>query len=222
MKIIAHRGASSLEPENTIRSFIKAQEFPIDMIEFDVRKTADGKIVVIHDHDLKRLFGVNKTISHTKLVEIKSISIGSGREIPTLEEALAVIKVPVNIEIKAPGLEEDLIALIKNFSSMVLVSSGLPTVLKKIRTLDENTDLALIIGKGELHLLPILHYLTKNLKLLSIHPKYPLVNALSIKALRLLGKDINVWTVNEPHEYNKMLQLGVDGIFTDCAHLYAK
>ncbi len=211
-----------MEPENTVRSFITAQDYKIDMIELDVRQSRDGELVVFHDHSLSRLFNVRKSVAHVTLAELKEISRDAGREIPTLAEALSVIKVPVDLHVKIYGIEKKLLEQVKNFSSKVVVSSTYPGVLKKIRTLDENIQLSLVIGKGELHLVPILHYLIGNIQLHSIHPSYVLVNALSVKLLRTLGKEIYVWTVNEPHEYQRMKDLGVDGIFTDCPQLYTK
>ncbi len=221
MQIIAHRGASSLEPENTVRSFITAQDYKVNMIELDVRESREGELVVFHDHRMSRLFGVHQNVSHFTVEELKKISRDAGREIPTLAEALAAIQIPVNFDVKVHGIEKKLMNHIKKFSPGALVSSTYPGVLKKIRALDENIRLGLLIGKGELHLLPIIHYLTWKLKLHSIHPKNVLANPISIPILRTLGKEIYVWTVNEPHEYQRIKQLGVDGIFTDCPQLYA-
>lgn len=221
MLVIAHRGASGLEPENTIRSFKKAQEFKIDMIEMDIRETLDGHLIAHHDHNLKRLFNVRKHIALATLDELKEISRAAGKEIPTLAEALREIGVPIILDVKVHGIEQKVMDHIKNFSPKVLISSTYPKVLKKFRALDEKIDLALVIGKGELHLLPLIHFLTHKLNLYSIHPKYVLANALTIAGLRTVGKKIHVWTVNEQHEYERMKKLTVDGIFTDCPHLYA-
>ena len=74
MIIIGHRGASGLEPENTIRSFKKAEELGVDMIEMDVRQSKDGELVVIHDRTLKRLFGVRKAVADLTVSELQEIS----------------------------------------------------------------------------------------------------------------------------------------------------
>ncbi len=215
MLIIAHRGAASLEPENTIRSFTKAQEVKADMIELDVRETRDGEMIIIHDYSLHRLFKVHKYVALTTLAELKAISRAQGREIPTLAEALANITIPINFHIKVYGIEKKFLEAIKNFTSEVLISSTFPSVLKKIRALDAKVRLGLIIGRGELHLLPLLRYLTKSINLYSVHPKYLLANVLTIKLWRTLGKQIIVWDVNEPRELQRMQELKVDGVITD-------
>ncbi|HEV8601211.1 MAG TPA: glycerophosphodiester phosphodiesterase [Patescibacteria group bacterium] len=220
MLIIGHRGAAALEPENTIRSFKKAQDYRVDMIELDVRLSRDNQLVVFHDHSLQRLFNVTKSVNTATLDELKAISRAAQREIPTFEEALQNISCPIIVHVKVHGAENLLMNAIRRFSHKVVISSTFPGVLKKVRALDENVPLGLVIGHGELHLLPIINWLTKNLNLYSIHPNYGLVSGISIKGLKLLKKKIFVWTVNTPEQYQKVANLGVDGIMTDCPNLF--
>lgn len=214
MLIIGHRGAAGLEEENTIRSFKKAQSLGVDMIELDVRLSKDHQIMVIHDSNLKRRFGVNKAVADLTATELKQIS--AKREIPTLQEALENISVPLNIHAKVHGLESQLLKSLKNFSPRVLISCVYPGVLKKIRTLDGNVRLGLVIGPGELHLVPILNYLTRKIDLYSIHPSYSIVSRASIALIRGLSKrKIFVWTINTLKQFAKVSKLGVDGVFTN-------
>src|SRR4051812_42453096 len=122
MKVIAHRGASGTEPENTIRSFKRAEEMGSDMIELDVRRSEDGHLVVIHDHDLLRLFGDPRLIKDLPVLEIKRVSRITDREIPTLDEVMSVIRTPLNIHVKVHGIEKELLSKIKSFSYRVLIS----------------------------------------------------------------------------------------------------
>lgn len=218
MLIIAHRGASGIEPENTIRSFKKAEEAGADMIELDIRESKDGQLVAFHDQSLKRLFGINKAIGRLTVAELKEIS--KAREIPTLDEVLQAIYTDLNIHVKVRGIEEKLLNKLKKFSHKVLISCNFPGVLKKIRALDEKIPLALVIGSGELHLMPIINRLTKKLNLYSIHPKNTLVNRSSVAILRFTKRKIFVWTVNSPKEVEKLSKLGVDGIITDNPELF--
>ncbi|MBI3952334.1 MAG: glycerophosphodiester phosphodiesterase [Candidatus Doudnabacteria bacterium] len=222
MIIIGHRGASGLEPENTIRSFKKAEDLGADIIEIDLRVSLDKEIVVFHDRSLKRLFGIRKSVAKTTLNQLKQISIAAGREIPTLAEVLETVKAPINFHIKISGFERQLLEHLKKFSSEVLISSDYPWVLKKIRALDENVKLGLVMGKGELHLLPFIKFLTSTLNLYSIHPRAVLVNMFSIPLLRKLNKKIYVWTVNSEKIFNLMIRLGVDGIITDQPQLFVR
>lgn len=213
MLIIGHRGAAGLERENTISSFKKAQQLGVDMIELDVRRSKDGELVVIHDADLKKVFGIRKKVAHLTLVQLKTFT---GGEIPTLKEALASIKMPLDVHVKIHGAEKQLLKELKNFPHKVLISSTFPGVLKKIRALDGKVQLGLVVGKGELHLMPILHYLTKKVDLHSIHPSYQIVSKASIGLIRKSSKrKIFVWTVNTVKQFEKVSKLGVDGVFTD-------
>ncbi len=108
---IGHRGARAYAPENTITSFRKAIELDVDAIEFDVRKTKDNKLVVIHDSDVKRTTNGKGLVSDLKLVEIKELSAEGNEKIPTLEEALDFIdrKVKIFIELKEVGSEKQVL-----------------------------------------------------------------------------------------------------------------
>jgi glycerophosphoryl diester phosphodiesterase len=219
MKVIGHRGASGTEPENTIRSFTKAESAGVDMIEFDVRKSKDGEVVIIHDHDLLRLFGDPRLIKDLNLAEIKRVSRDHNREIPTLDEVLSIVRCDVIIEIKVFGIEELILSKIKNFPHKVLISSFFPNILKKVRTLDGNIELGLIIGAKRFHMIALANYLAKRLNLTAIHPRNVLISLPVIALFKLSGRKINVWTVNTEKEYIRMKRLGVDGIFTDYPEL---
>jgi glycerophosphoryl diester phosphodiesterase len=219
MKIIGHRGAAGTEPENTIRSFAKAESIGVDIIELDVRKSQDGEIVVFHDHDFLRLFGDPRAIKDMSLAEIKRVSSEHNREVPTLDEVLNSIHTDLNIELKVHGIEEQVLSKIKNFPHKVLISSFFPEILKKVRTLDGNIELGLIIGAKRFHMIALANYFAKRLNLSSIHPKISIISLPVIALFKLSGRKINVWTVNTEKDYLRMKRLGVDGIVTDYPEL---
>ncbi|MGE0368474.1 MAG: glycerophosphodiester phosphodiesterase, partial [Candidatus Dadabacteria bacterium] len=82
---IAHRGASAYEPENTIRSFERAIGMKAEMIEFDVRQSMDGRLVVIHDAKVDRTTDGKGLVSEKTLAELKTLDAGEGERIPTFE-----------------------------------------------------------------------------------------------------------------------------------------
>jgi glycerophosphoryl diester phosphodiesterase len=213
MRIIAHRGASGLEPENTIRSFKKAEEIGVDMIEMDVHYSKDGEVVVFHDADLLRLFGDPRRVKDLSLAELKQIS--GDRQIPTLTEVISTLQTDLIVEIKVHGIEHKVMDIVKKFPHKVMISSFFPEVLKKIRTLDRNIELGIAVGFGELHLLPVVNFLTRNLNLFSINPNNRLVSAPIMALFKLSKRHVYVWTVNSQREYDRMKSLGVDGIYTD-------
>src|SRR5687768_13336705 len=109
MRLIAHRGASAVAPENTLPAFSEAIRAGADAIEFDVRLTADGSVVVMHDDDVSRTTDGDGFVSKLSLAQVRSLnaaarhpSWGGTEQVPTLEEVLAVVAghVPVVIELK--------------------------------------------------------------------------------------------------------------------------
>ncbi|MEM2375782.1 MAG: glycerophosphodiester phosphodiesterase family protein, partial [Candidatus Bathyarchaeia archaeon] len=112
---VGHRGAKAYEPENTLRSFMKALELGVNAIEFDVRRTRDGELVVIHDAEVDRTTDGKGLVSELTLREIKALSTEKGERIPTLEEALDFLdrKVKILIELKEVGIEEKVLEAVK-------------------------------------------------------------------------------------------------------------
>lgn len=119
MLIAAHRGASEDLPENTIVALAAAVELGCDFVEFDVRATRDGRLVVIHDDRLERTTDGEGRVGERTLHELRPLDAGSwmgerhaGRKIPTLNETLAVIQqsAPFIVDFKeqAPELVDEL------------------------------------------------------------------------------------------------------------------
>ena len=104
--VLAHRGASVLETENTLVAFRRAMADGADGVELDVQRCATGEVVVFHDDDLKRLAGRPERIDQLSLAALRQVRLLPGGEIPTLAEALEACGPAglVNIEIKHTGL----------------------------------------------------------------------------------------------------------------------
>src|SRR4030065_947021 len=141
---IGHRGARAYEPENTLRSFRKALEMGVAAVEFDVRKTRDNHLIVIHDADVKRTTSGKGLVADLTLKQIKELSTEKGEKIPTLEEALEFLhhNVTILIELKETGLEEKVLSTIhsKNVQKSVIITSFLDDTLKKIRELHKEIE----------------------------------------------------------------------------------
>jgi glycerophosphoryl diester phosphodiesterase len=99
MKIFAHRGvARAGADENSLEAFRRAVEMGIDGIELDVRLTKDGKPVVAHDADLRRIAGDNRKIGQVTLRELREITLRHGAGVPALDEVTACVPAPVSID----------------------------------------------------------------------------------------------------------------------------
>jgi glycerophosphoryl diester phosphodiesterase len=99
---ISHRGAAALEPENSLRGIDAALRYGVEMVEVDVRPCAEGILVLCHDDDLRRMTGYGGRVGTTTLATLKKLDIGKGERIPTLEEALDLMRgrVLVNLDLK--------------------------------------------------------------------------------------------------------------------------
>ena len=100
IKVVAHRGGAGLAPENTITAFAKAEEMGADAIELDVRISSDGRIVVIHDPDLYRVYGDRRFVSQMTYEEISAVKLPGGESTPELENVLRDFKIDFFVEIK--------------------------------------------------------------------------------------------------------------------------
>lgn len=102
MKIIGHRGAAGLAPENTIASIKAAIRSGVDAIEFDVRATKDHELVLSHDASLERTHGVDKKVRHMSASEVRTVRSTIGHSVPTLTEAVSAAgSTPLYIEGKS-------------------------------------------------------------------------------------------------------------------------
>jgi len=103
--VIAHRGVNAECPENTMLAFEKAVEIGADMIEFDIHKTIDNEIVVIHDKFTNRVSDSNINVEKSKFKDISSINVGENQTIPRLDDLFEKFKGKIcfQIEIKQNG-----------------------------------------------------------------------------------------------------------------------
>lgn len=89
---VGHRGASAHAPDNTLAGIRKAAALGADMVEVDVQCTADGEVVLVHDHALRTAKGDWLLVSHSTLAELQAVDLGGGERVPTLAEAIACCK----------------------------------------------------------------------------------------------------------------------------------
>ncbi|MFD9325319.1 glycerophosphodiester phosphodiesterase [Streptomyces sp. NPDC060065] len=97
---IGHRGVMGVEPENTLRSFIAAQQAGLDLIELDLHLSKDGALVVMHDAEVDRTTDGSGPIAEKTLGELRTLDAGRGERVPVFEEVLDAIPTPIQAEIK--------------------------------------------------------------------------------------------------------------------------
>ncbi|MFJ6633478.1 glycerophosphodiester phosphodiesterase [Streptomyces sp. NPDC091376] len=97
---IGHRGVMGVEPENTLRSFVRAERAGMDAIELDLHLSKDGSLVVMHDADVGRTTDGTGPITEMTLAELRELDAGQGERIPVFEEVLEAVSAPLQAEIK--------------------------------------------------------------------------------------------------------------------------
>jgi glycerophosphoryl diester phosphodiesterase len=97
---IGHRGVMGVEPENTVRSFIAAQNAGLDLIELDLHLSKDGALVVMHDAEVDRTTDGSGPIAEKTLGELRTLDAGRGERVPVFEEVLEAVGTPLQAEIK--------------------------------------------------------------------------------------------------------------------------
>lgn len=226
-KIIAHRGFSSVAPQNTLIAFQKAIDCKADYFELDVNKTKDDSLVVIHDSriDFVSSHGEKGLVAEMTFSDLRKINVGYPSKfgdqfedeiIPTLREALKLAKgkIKVCIEIKVYGIEKDVLQIIYdlNMHNEVIIFSFLYPVLTKIRSLDKDIQTLFLINKLDEIMLDYAQIIE--------------VNAIGVGTQTIITKEFLAliherelqlwqWTINDEEEMKKLIHLGMDGIITD-------
>ena len=186
----------------------------VDAIEFDVRKTRDNHLIVMHDADVKRTTNGKGLVADLTLKEIKELSIDKGEKIPTLEEALECIgnKSKILIELKETGFEEKVLSAVlsKKMEKNVIITSFLEPALAKTRELNKTIETGLIYAK---HKNPVKAAL--ELKANYLLPLYRFTHTANVEKAHENTLKILVWTINTKEEAAEFVKKGVDGIATD-------
>jgi glycerophosphoryl diester phosphodiesterase len=237
---VAHRGASSYAPENTLASIRKGITLGADQIELDVQRTKDGKLVIIHDTSLARTTDVEqvfpdrapwKVIDFT-YAEVRRLDAGSWKapeyadeRVPTLGEAIGVIRKSHSgmlLEIKAPelyrGIEAEVAAQMRAFPGYVRSAVGAGRLAVQSFNFDsmrtykglEPTVPVGLLGTPTLAQLPELATWADQ-----INPHHLSVDAAYVAEVHRLGMDCLVWTVDGAPAMNRAIDLGVDGVITN-------
>jgi glycerophosphoryl diester phosphodiesterase len=237
--VFAHRGCSSLAPENTLFAFRKARELGAPGIELDIHVCASGELVVAHDDTFTRTAGDNRAIEGLSLREIRAIDVGaffdglhggSRREEypPLLEEVLEEFcpDMYIDIELKTRKINNDPLPLlaaekIRSFgaraASSVTVSSFNPCCIRAFKRLCPQIPAAVIWSADQEVPLPLRHGFGRIIAACDyVKPVHLQVNRFSRFRFALLEKrPVVPWTIDDPLLAKKMLELSCEGIITN-------
>lgn len=228
-QIWAHRGARKERPENSLDAFRRALELGADGFELDVQRTADGKLVVIHDESLDRVSWRPGRVAELTWEELKRYNIAAFRtaegfppmQVPLLEEVLALLqgrKCCCNIELKNsveayPGMEDEVISLVSRMglTEQIVYSSF---SRESVALLAQKADPAAVglLYDGELHE-PV--KVIQDLGGRALHPEKSLLSEAYVAEAHRAGIKVNVWTVNDEDALLRLAHYGADSLITD-------
>jgi glycerophosphoryl diester phosphodiesterase len=206
--VIGHRGAKALAPENSLQGIRAAAQSGADFVEMDVRLSADGALVLMHDETVDRTTSGEGLVEELSLQDLKGLALGD-EKIPTLKEAVSLAQklgLGMVVEMKEEGTEElvaqelrgrraiassffhESLAVIKELGPVKtgIIISSLPV---------KPVELALLAGAD------------------AIFPKR--TNPNLFKEAHRYGLEVYPWTVNQKREASWLLRLGADGLVTD-------
>ena len=209
--VIAHRGASSIELENTLAAFRAAAGEGADAVELDVHATLDGELVVHHDPSILGL-----PIAQARWQDLAAMRLPNGESMPTLGEALEVIsplKVFVEVKVLDPRWDERLLETLDrgpNPTGYAVHSFGFHVV----RRLAEKRPTLPCGILSEVETRSPKQTL-EDAKATTLWQERGTLDELLIRTVHGLGATIIAWTVDDPSEMERLLRLGADGICTN-------
>ncbi|MDR1629992.1 MAG: glycerophosphodiester phosphodiesterase [Oscillospiraceae bacterium] len=234
IKIIAHRGANKVAPQNTMPAFTLAKEMGADGFENDVHYTSDGHIVICHNHSINETSNGSGLILEMTLEQLRQYDFGSyfspeyaGTKIPTLNEFFALAKglSLINVEIKRPlngnyDVVGGVIQMAKNMDVFhdLIISSFDEQVLIKAKEIDENCKTGFLYDMKSPHIDEIVEdpvAYAKSLNAQAIHPVFLMITEELIQSAHENGIIVNAWTVNMPESIKTLTLWGCDGLITD-------
>ena len=214
---VAHRGASDRALENSPAAFDLAVSDGADMIEFDVRLSADGVPVVFHDDRTGRTAREKLAVARTPAARLRAVRLKNGERLPFLADVLEIVggSVPINIESKAPGA---IAAAAKALSAAgyggeLLLSSGLRGECLAARDLLPRIPCGLVTRRPSASDLAfcLRHGLS------SVHPSRRLLTVLRLRKVAASGFPLLPYTVDDPGEAFALIAAGAVGVFSNRA-----
>ncbi|WP_354379401.1 glycerophosphodiester phosphodiesterase family protein [Streptomyces sp. PvR034] len=210
---IGHRGVMGVEPENTLRSFVRAQRSGMDAIMLDLRLSKDGALVALHDPQVDRTTDGSGAVADLTLAELRGLDAGHGERVPVFEEVLDAVDAPLLATVRDLGcarvlaealLRRDLTGRVEVCSEEDAVLATIAELVPGVRTVlsasDYGTDVverALAVGARTLAL---------DIRRLTLE---------TVEAAHAAGLRVTGWTVNTLERLKLARALELDAAVTD-------
>ena len=222
----AHRGGAADGDENTVAAFERAVRLGYRYVETDVHSTTDGVAVVFHDRTLDRVAGRRDHIGALSWADLRTVRVGGAAAVPRLDEVLdAWPEIRFNIDVKADAGPEPTVDAVRRAgaAARVLLASFSDARLARIRGL-AGPEVATSLGLRSVARLRAASLAGARLRLPPSvaavqvpvrHGPLRVVDRRFLAGAHRLGLQVHVWTIDDPAEMSRLLDLGVDGIMTD-------
>jgi glycerophosphoryl diester phosphodiesterase len=205
---LAHRGDWSEARENTVAAFRAAERAGADMIELDVRRTADDGVVVMHDPTLERVWGSPLAVADSTLAELCRV-----QGVTSLDEALGSVAVPVMVDFTLTDVVDPALDVIRRAEALdrVLFSGGNVDGHRRLRELAPTARIALTWKERKLPPGGLLD----ELSIEYFNPPWGHVGERVVELMRERGCKVSTWTVDDPVEMRRVVDCGVDAVITN-------
>ncbi|MFB7369443.1 glycerophosphodiester phosphodiesterase [Streptomyces sp. NPDC056222] len=210
---IGHRGVMGVEPENTLRSFVRAEQVGMDVIELDLHLSKDGALVVMHDADVGRTTDGSGAIAEKTLAELRELDAGAGEHVPVFEEVLDAVRSPLQAEIKDVAAAQVLAEVMnrRDLVGRVEVLSFHDKALAEISRLVPGVRTALVADLWDADVVDRAKAVGAGALVLNIrHLTLETVERAHREGLRVIG-----WVVNTQDHLRLVRALELDGATTD-------
>lgn len=214
VRAIAHRGASRLARENTLPALRRAVEAGADAVEIDVRITADGRCVVVHDPTLERLWGQRVVVGETTYADLRRVCPPSPAGIPDLEEAARSVTPHATLVIDVGDTTTAVAALAELAAAGIgenFAFTGDTDALIAVRAREPGVELFLSWDSPHLPDPAILQ--RARAEYLNLDAR--LVTREIVETVRSWGMGVSCYTVNDPDRMRALIDIGVGAIISD-------
>ncbi len=213
--VVAHRGASAVEPENTIRGVVRALDLHADGVEVDVRRSRDGALVVLHDETVNRTTNGTGAVSDLALDELRALDAGEGERIPTVEEVVDAVRGRglLVLELKERDLWGPVMDVVERRRSRngVLLVSFLRSEIAELKQGRPDVRCGGLFAGSPSEALAWTEEAGVDLAGL----RHELATWDLADRLHRRGKGLYVWTVNDAQAARRAASLGADFLVTD-------
>lgn len=212
--VAGHRGARNLLPENTLPSLALAADLGVTELEIDLRPSADGEVMVIHDAKVDRTTDGTGEVSALSFEQLRALDAGGGEPIPTFTEVLDATNLSLQMEIKDSAVIDPVMALLAgrpDETHRLAPTSFDPDSVRRMVELLPDATVGLIRSDAPMQMLDDAEALGAGRVLV----RHESADAAFVNAAHERGLRVDLWPVNTVAQVQHAVDLGVDGFTTD-------